>query len=331
MSLFGFQIMHPYRLLLLLLLIPMIIWYVYRNTDHWAKFSFSSVNAFIGAKPLKYYLLHVLFALELLAFALLVIAFSRPRKVITNKLYTSKGIDIVLALDISPSMMAEDLKPNRMEAAKDMAIEFINGRPNDRIGIVAFGGESFTVVPLTLDHAAAINMLRRLHQGMVEDGTAIGLGLANAVARLANSKAKSKVIILLTDGRNNRGSIDPITAAKMAAALGIRVYTIGVGTHGYALVPVTTMNGTIYQKMKVDVDEATLRQIAKITGGKYFRATDTKSLEHIYKLIDKLEKTRFRVHQKIAYEDQYWKFAMLALILLSVVFISRITFLRVFP
>ena len=331
MTLFGYNIMHPARLWLLLLLIPLIAWYVWKNWDKWATFKFSTLAPFKDIRSSKQYLIHLIFAFEILAFALLVFAFSRPRSTLTNEYRTTKGIDIVLAIDISPSMLAEDLRPNRIEAAKRVAIQFISGRPNDRIGVVAFGGESFTVVPLTMDHATVINMLRKLRNGLVEDGTAIGLGLANAVARLKNSKAKSKVIILLTDGVNNRGNIDPITAAKIAASLGIRVYTIGIGTHGYANIPVRTAMGVVYQKIKADIDEATLKQIAQITGGKYFRATNTRKLEEIYQQIDKLEKTKFKQHHEVIYKEEYRTFIFWALILLVLAFLLKNTVLRVFP
>ncbi len=331
MNLFGFDIMYPQRLYLLLLLIPVIAWYVWKNWDKFATFTFSTTEPFQGKRTWKQYMRHSVFLFEILAFALLVIAFSRPRSTLTNETRTTEGIDIILAIDISPSMLAEDFKPNRLEAAKNVAIQFINGRPDDRIGVVAFGGESFTVVPLTTDHATVINMLRKLKNGMVEDGTAIGLGLANAVARLKDSKAKSKVIILLTDGVNNRGNIDPITAAKMAAALGIRVYTIGIGSNTYANIPVQTPMGTEYQRVKVDIDEVTLRQIAQLTGGKYFRATNNQKLIEIYKQIDRLEKTKFKEHRQVLYKEQYANFTLAALILLLLAFGLKNTVFKVFP
>ena len=275
--------------------------------------------------------MHLSFILEISALALLIFAFARPRRTLTNEYKTTRGIDIILAIDISPSMLAQDFRPNRIEAAKRVAIQFISGRPNDRIGVVAFGGESFTVVPLTSDHATVINMLRKLRNGLVEDGTAIGLGLANAVARLKNSKAKSKVIILLTDGVNNRGNIDPITAAKIAASLGIKVYTIGIGSNTYANIPVQTPLGVQYQRVKVDIDEATLKEIARITGGKYFRATNTRKLEEIYKQIDKLEKTRFKEHRQVLYKEEFRKFTLIALVLILTALLLRNTVFRVFP
>ncbi len=331
MNLFGYDIMHPGRLWFLLLLLPLIGWYIWRNWDKWATFKFSTILPFKPVRSIKQYLIHSTFILEIIALSLLIFAFARPRRTLTNEYKTTKGIDIILAIDISPSMLAQDFRPNRIEAAKRVAIQFINGRPNDRIGVVAFGGESFTVVPLTSDHATVINMLRKLRNGLVEDGTAIGLGLANAVARLKNSKAKSKVIILLTDGVNNRGNIDPITAAKIAASLGIKVYTIGIGSNTYANIPIQTPLGVQYQKVKVDIDEATLKEIARITGGKYFRATNTRKLEEIYKQIDKLEKTRFKEHRQVIYKEEFRKFTLIALVLILIAFVLRNTVFRVFP
>ncbi len=331
MNLFGYDIMHPERLWLLLLLLPLIGWYIWKNWDKWATFKFSTIAPFKNIRSIKHYFLHLCFILEIIALSLLIFAFARPRRTLTNEYQTTRGIDIILAIDISPSMLAQDFRPNRIEAAKNVAIQFINGRPNDRIGVVAFGGESFTVVPLTSDHATVINMLRKLRNGLVEDGTAIGLGLANAVARLKNSKAKSKVIILLTDGVNNRGNIDPITAAKIAAALGIKVYTIGIGSNTYANIPIQTPLGVQYQRVKVDIDEATLRQIAQITGGKYFRATNTRKLVEIYKQIDKLEKTRFKEHRLVIYKEEFRKFTFIALILILTALLLRNTVFRVFP
>ncbi len=331
MNVLGYDFLHPYRLYLLLLLIPLIAWYVWRNWDKWASLKFSTAEPFARGRSFKQYLLHLLFVSEALAFALLIIAFARPRKSYTNRTVSTQGIDIVLAIDISPSMLAEDFTPNRMEAAKNEAIKFVNGRPNDRIGVVAFGGESFTLVPLTLDHATVINMIRKLRNGMVDNGTAIGLGIANAVARLKSSKAKSKVIILLTDGVNNRGNIDPITAAKMAAMYGIRIYTIGIGSETYANIPVQTPFGTEYQKVKVEIDEATLKQIADITGGKYFRATNNKKLADIYKQIDRLEKTKFKEKRQVYYAEMYWDFVLIAFILLLLDVLLRNTLLRTFP
>ncbi len=331
MTLWGYSFMHPQRLLLLLLVIPLIAWYVWKNYDKWASLRYSTIEPFVKIRNAKKHLRHLPFILEIIAFSLLTIAFARPRKSYTNRQISTQGIDIVLAVDISPSMLAEDFHPNRIEAAKREAIKFVNGRPNDRFAVVAFGGQSFTVVPLTLDHATVINMIRKLKNGMVEDGTAIGLGIANAIARLYKSKAKSKVIILLTDGVNNRGNIDPITAAKMAASYGIRIYTIGIGSESYANIPVQTPGGIEYQKVKVDIDEQTLKQIADLTGGKYFRATNDKKLSQIYHEIDRMEKTKFKEHKQVYYAEMYWDFVLWALLLLILDILLRTIVIRTFP
>ncbi len=331
MTILGYSFLHPWRLYLLLLVIPLIAWYVWKNYDKWASLRYSTTAPLLKVKSIKKHFRHLPFVLEIIAFSLLVIAFARPRKSYTNRQISTQGIDIVLALDISPSMLAEDFHPNRLEAAKREAIKFVNGRPHDRFAVVAFGGQSFTVVPLTLDHAMVINMIRKLRNGMVEDGTAIGLGIANAVARLHKSKAKSKVIILLTDGVNNRGNIDPITAAKMAASYGIRIYTIGIGSQSYANIPVHTPMGIQYQQVKVDIDENTLQQIASLTGGHYFRATNDKKLEQIYKEIDRLEKTKFREHRQVYYAEMYWDFVLWAFVLLLVDVLLRTIVIRTFP
>jgi Ca-activated chloride channel family protein len=225
----------------------------------------------------------------------------------------SEGIDIVLALDISSSMLAEDFRPNRIGAAKTVADEFIAGRPNDRIGLVIFSGESFTQCPLTTDHAVLRNLLKEIKSGMIEDGTAIGMGLANAVNRLKDSKAKSRVIILLTDGVNNRGSIDPVTAAQVAQTYGVRVYTIGVGTRGQAPYPFKTPFGIQYQNVPVEIDENMLQQVASLTGGKYYRATDNKKLRAIYDEIDQLEKIKIEVKEYRRYTELFYGWVGLAL------------------
>ncbi len=331
MTILGYSFLHPYRLYLLLLVVPLVAWYIWKNYDKWASLRFSTVSPFARHRSVKKYLRHLPFILEIIAFILLVIAFARPRKSYTNRQVTTEGIDIVLAIDISPSMLAEDFHPNRLEAAKREAIKFVNGRTHDRFGVVAFGGQSFTVVPLTLDHATVINMIRKLRNGMVDDGTAIGLGIANAVARLRKSKAKSKVIILLTDGVNNRGNIDPITAAKMAATYGIRIYTIGIGSQSYANIPVHTPMGVEYQQVKVDIDEATLQQIADLTGGKYFRATNDKKLAQIYQEIDRMEKTKFKERRQIYYAEMYWDFVLWAMLLLLLDVLLRTIVIRTFP
>jgi Ca-activated chloride channel family protein len=269
--------------------------------------------------------------LRSLAFALLVVVLARPQSVDSWRNTTTEGIDIVLALDISTSMLAEDLKPNRLEAAKSIASSFIAGRDNDNIGLVVFAAESFTQCPLTTDHAVLMNLFGSIQSGMIEDGTAIGLGLANAVSRIKESQAKSKVIILLTDGTNNRGEIDPITAAELAKTFGIRVYTIGVGTIGKAPYPFRTANGVVYQNIDVVIDEEPLKQIAGMTGGVYFRATDNTKLQGIYQEIDQLEKTKIEVQEYSKREEEYRPFALWALFLLVLEFSLRLFVLRSLP
>jgi Ca-activated chloride channel family protein len=253
---------------------------------------------------------------------------ARPQKIDKYQDVTTEGIDIVLTQDISGSMLSRDFKPDRLEAAKNIATEFISGRPYDRIGLVVFSGVSFTQCPLTTDHAVLINLLREIQSGMIEDGTAIGMGLATAVNRIKDSQAKSKVIILLTDGVNNRGEIAPETAAEIAKTFGIRVYTIGVGTHGMAPYPVQTPFGIQYQDIPVEIDEAILQKIAETTGGKYFRATDNDSLEKIYKEIDKLEKSKIDVKQFSRKEEKYLLPALFAFCLLMLEITARNTIFK---
>jgi Ca-activated chloride channel family protein len=258
----------------------------------------------------------------------LIIVLARPQKTDKFQDVSTEGIDIVLTQDISGSMLARDFKPDRLEAAKNIATEFISGRPYDRIGLVVFSGESFTQCPLTTDHAVLINLLREIQSGMIEDGTAIGMGLATAVNRIKDSQAKSKVIILLTDGVNNKGEIAPATAAGIAKTFGIRVYTIGVGTQGMAPYPVQTPYGMQYQNMPVEIDEEILQQISQTTGGKYFRATDNDSLEKIYKEIDKLEKSKIDVKQFSRKEERYMIPALIAFCLLVIEIITRNTIFK---
>jgi len=275
---------------------------------------------------------HVPLALRLLALALCVVAFARPQSGSTAENVSTEGIDIVMALDISSSMLAEDLQPNRLEAAKDVAASFVERRRNDRIGLVVFAGQAFTQAPLTIDHGAVEDVMAELEVGMVEDGTAIGLGLATALKRLESSQAASRVIVLLTDGRNNRGEIDPATAAQMARALGVKVYTIGAGSRGTARIPVDDpVFGRRYATVQVDVDEPTLRNIADVTGGQFFRATDRESLERIYDEIDQLETTEIDVQSFTRYGELFRLplAAGLALVLLEIILSS--TALRRLP
>jgi Ca-activated chloride channel family protein len=291
----------------------------------------SSVEGLKGVRTFRLYLLHGLFVLRMLVFALLIVILARPQRSNRWESVTTKGIDVMMALDISGSMLAQDFKPDRLEAAKQVARQFIAGRPNDRIGLVVFSGESFTQCPLTTDHTALINLFGNIHSGMIEDGTAIGLGLANAVTRIKNSDAVSKVIILLTDGMNNQGSIDPLTAAEIAKIDSVRVYTIGVGSRGTAPVPVRTAAGILYQNMKTEIDEDLLKRIADMTGGKYFRATDNNSLKTVYEEIDGLEKSRINVQEHHRKSEEYLFFARIALGLLVLEILLRYTLLRNLP
>lgn len=301
----------------LLLLIPiLIVWYWYRQGKSTPELRFSGLQAFQGfSKNVKAKLRHSLFVLRLLIISLLIIALARPQSITSKQNISIKGIDIVLALDVSGSMLSRDFTPDRIGAAKNIAANFIKHRPNDRIGLVIFSGVAFTQAPLTLDHNMLLTLLKEVKSGMVENGTAIGDGLATAVSRLQNSKTKSKVIILLTDGVNNMGSIDPLSAAEIAKLYGIRVYTIGIGTEGYAPYPVQTPFGIQMQQVKVQIDVALLKQISKITGGEYFRAVNTQTLKTIFKKIDKLVKSKIVVHQFQKKHELFYPFALLALLL----------------
>ncbi len=327
-----FEFTRPVFLWLLLVIVPMLGWYLWKIKSNSGRYQVSNLSAFKNqGKPLKFYLRHIPFVLRILVVALLIIALARPKTIIENKKTTTKGISIALAIDISSSMLARDFNPNRLAVAKKEAINFISGRPNDRIAVVAFAGESFTQCPLTTDHATAINLLRQLKTGIIEDGTAIGLGLANAIARLKDDNAKSKVIILLTDGVNNKGEIAPLTAADIAASLGIRVYTIGIGKNGYAPFPVNTPVGIQYQQMEVKIDEGLLKEIAEKTGGKYFRATNEEKLRNIYSEIDKMEKTIFEKQESVQYRDYFMPFLIAAFLLLLLEMLLSNTIFRTNP
>ena len=302
---------NPWCLLLLLIIPAILAYYFYNRKRLTAEIRFSSTKVFQEMpKSYKHYLRYLPLALHMLALAALIIAIARPQKSDSWSNQTTEGIDIVMSVDISSSMLAEDLKPNRLRAAKKVATEFISSRRNDNIGLVVFAGESFTQCPLTVNHAELINLLNGIESGMIEDGTAIGSGLATAVNRIKDSKAKSKVIILLTDGSNNRGQIAPSTAGEIAKSFGIRVYTIGVGTRGMAPYPFQTPYGVQYQDVEVDIDEESLKNIAETTGGEYFRATDTRSLASIYKEIDQLEKTKIQVKEFNKKEELYQWFIL---------------------
>ena len=297
----------PQYLLFLLALPVLAAWYWKRRVRKGAAIRYSSLDLVLPAvKPGGGRVRHVLFALRTLALASLIVAFARPQSGFSGETILTEGIDIVLALDLSSSMLAEDLTPTRVEAVKQVAASFVQGRQNDRIGLVVFAGQAFTQAPLTLDYNVMLSLLSELEVGMIEDGTAIGMGLATAVKRLQESDAESKVVILLTDGRNNRGEIDPVTAAQMAQALDIKVYAIGAGTRGEA--PITIDDpayGRRRMRMRVDVDEPTLQAVAEQTGGRYFRATDTRSLEAIYSEIDELETTEIEVEHYTQYGELF--------------------------
>lgn len=324
--------LHPGYFFLLLLIPAYVAWYVWKQKGLQASLQVSSLKALSNVQPsVRGRLRHILVALRMLALAAIIVVLARPQS--TNKFRneTTEGIDIVMALDISGSMLAEDFKPNRLEAAKEVAASFVAGRPNDNIGLVIFAAESFTQCPLTTDHAVLINLFRDIRTGMLEDGTAIGLGLATAVSRIKESQAKSKVIILLTDGVNNRGEIAPITAAEIAQTFGVRVYTIGVGTLGSAPYPVETVFGKQYQEVEVKIDEELLQNIAQLTGGAYFRATDNNKLKEIYQQIDQMEKTKIDVREYSKRSEEYLPFALLAALFLLAEILLRNTVFRNLP
>lgn len=324
----------PIFLWLFLLYIPLIVWYILKNKKSDAAIRISSVSAF-SKLPTSYkvYLKHFLFVVRLASLGCVIIILCRPQTHDSWESSKTEGTDIVISLDVSTSMLARDFNPDRFEAAKEVASKFINGRESDNIGIVIFAGESFTLVPMTTDKAVLVNYIKEIKMGMLEDGTAIGDGLATAINRIKDGKAKSKSIILLTDGSNNTGVVAPLTAADIAAKYGIKVYTIGVGTTGSALFPVgVNVYGKVeYQQLPVVIDEATLKSIANKTGGKYFRATSKHVLKEIFSEIDKLEKTELDVRKYNQTEDNYMPWALLLLALLLIDIIARHTVLRNIP
>lgn len=303
----------------LLLLIPLLVaWYVWRDRDKKNAVRFSSFALLRTVSTSRYnWMRHALFGVRMVGLFFLIVALARPQSFRSERSSTTDGIDIVMSLDVSASMLARDFTPDRLEASKTIGSQFISGRPNDRIGIVMFAAEAYTMCPLTIDHATAINQLQQAQSGVLEDGTAIGSGLAMAVSRLAESDAKSRVVILLTDGVNNSGEVAPLTAAEIAKALGVRVYAVGVGSQGTAPYPVQTPFGIRYQNMAVEIDEALLERVADMTGGKYFRATDNNALKEVYAEIDQLEKSKIQVNDRTQKEEEYWKFGVLALLLLA--------------
>ena len=324
-------------LLLMLLVIPCILWYVLRGSKRRATLFVPTTSMYAGMrKSWKCYLIHVPFILDMTAIVLLSLILARPQTTDRWQDTEIEGIDIMLCVDVSTSMLAEDLKPNRIEAAKQVASEFINGRPNDNIGLTIFAGEAFTQCPMTVDHAVLLNMFQNVSsdiaaKGIIEDGTAIGMGLANAISRLKDSQAKSKVIILLTDGSNNRGEISPMTAAEMAKSFGIRVYTIGVGTNGTAPYPIQGAFGKQYVNMAVEIDENVLRQIAQTANGQYYRATSNSKLKEVYEEIDKLERTKLQVKEFSKNQEEYQPLALALLLSILLSILLKQTVLRTIP
>ena len=333
MMLEGIDFLHKQFFWLLLLLPIAIIWYVLKYKQQTAELKISSLKGFKVTPSILPKFKHILFVLRLLALAALITALARPRSVdVSTKTKTTRGIDIVMAIDVSASMLAKDLKPNRLEALKEVAAEFIEGRPNDRIGLVEYAGESYTKTPITSDKAIVLRSLKSIeYNTIIEGGTAIGMGLATAVNRLKDSKAKSKVIILLTDGVNNSGFIDPKIASELAVEFGIKTYTIGLGTNGMALSPVSMINGKLqYGNVQVEIDEELLQEIADATGGKYFRATDNEKLSAIYDEINKLEKTEVEEFKFYNYQELFRPLVFLAGILLLLEVLLRVTIFRSF-
>ena len=327
----NIQFAHPDYFYMLLLIPAALIWYIYRHNLVQGDLQIPEILPFSKIrKGPRVIFRHVPFILRIFVYVLLITVLARPQS--TNKWEdeTVEGIDIMIALDISNSMLAGDFSPNRIEASKDVAHDFVLGRTNDRIGLVLFGGESFTQCPLTTDHAVLLNLLHDVNVGMIQnESTAIGLGLANAVKRLKDSNARSRVVILVTDGQNNAGSIDPLTAAEIARTFGIRVYTIGVGTRGLAPFPMRNVFGdVVYMQIKVDIDEPMLKQIAEMTKGEYFRATSNQKLKEIYARIDKMEKTKIDVKKYARKHEEFRRFAIAALILVVLEILLRNTVLR---
>lgn len=323
---------NPEYLLLLIVLVPVIFWHYFRRNQQFVSLKFSNVEGIKSAgKSLRTKLIHLPFWLRMLALALIIVALARPQSTSRHVQIQTEGIDIVVALDISGSMLAEDFKPNRLEAAKKITEQFIDERQNDRIGLVIFSAKSFTQCPLTIDHSVLKNLLKQIKSGLIEDGTALGMGLATAVDRLRYSEAKSKVVILLTDGVNNTGIIAPLTAAELAKTFGIKIYSVGVGTRGKAPYPMQTPFGIQYVNTDVEIDEPLLKEISSTTGGKYFRATNNKSLAEIYSEIDKMEKTRFDESVYTNYYDEFFILVFLAGVILVLEFLLRYLYLRKLP
>jgi len=322
-----------------LYLIPLVfawagLWWYFLSKKAYPSLKLSSTKAFAGyGVPVKAKVKQLLPLLRIASLTFLLVAIARPQTSSDEEKVTTEGIDIVLAIDVSGSMLSEDFKPNRIGAAKKEAIEFVDARPHDRIGMVVFSGESFTQCPVTIDHAVLKSQIDKIQNGLMEDGTAIGMGLATCVERLKEGHAKSKVVILMTDGVNNRGSISPATAADIAMEFGVRVYTVGIGTNGKARTPVAMGpdGKLIFDYVQVEIDEALLRDIAKKTGGQYFRATDNNKLRDIYSQIDKLEKTKIEVSAYQRKTEKFYAFALLAGIFLLIEILLRYLVVRAIP
>ncbi|MGB1370711.1 MAG: vWA domain-containing protein [Flavobacteriaceae bacterium] len=329
----GIEFTHKELLWLLLVIPVLLLWYILKHKKQTAVLEISTADGLLKGNQFWTILKHSLFVLRALALTLIIVATARPQTIdVSTKTKTTRGIDIVMAIDVSASMLAKDLKPNRLEALKKVASKFINRRPNDRIGLVEYAGESYTRTPVTSDKGIILKSLRDIkYNTIITGGTAIGMGLATAVNRLKESKAKSRIIILLTDGVNNSGFIDPQTASELAVEYDIKTYTIGLGSNGMALSPVAINNGKFqYSRIQVEIDEKLLKEIASETGGKYFRATNNKKLEDIYDEIDKLEKTEIEEFKYYNYEEKFRPLVLLALGLLVLEFLFRHTLLRSF-
>lgn len=327
------QFSNPKYLWLFLIYIPMIVWYIMKQRNSGASLELSTISAFKGmGRPARIYIRHLLFVLRLLVVGCLIIILCRPQLKDSWRSTTTEGTDIVVALDVSTSMLARDFEPDRLEAAKAVAANFISGRESDNIGLVIFAGESLTGVPMTVDRRQLLSYIGDISTDMIEDGTAIGDGIVTSLNRLKEGKAKSKSIILLTDGSNNTGIATPLMGAEVAKELGVRVYTIGIGTNGMAPYPMINAFGRIeYVPQQVVIDETTLKSIAETTGGKYFRATDNTTLEDVFREIDALEKTRMDVKHFSHTEDQYILWAILALAFFALELVLRYTVARTMP
>jgi Ca-activated chloride channel family protein len=328
----GLTFKNPEFFYLLLVLVPMVAWYIFRQKRITASIQVSTTAPVLKApRTLRHYLRHLVFLFLLISIGFFTIVLARPQSSANYENVTTEGIDIIISLDISTSLLARDFTPDRLEAAKNVAMEFISGREYDRMGLVVFAGEAFTQCPLTTDRAVLLNLFKDIQSGMIQDGTAIGNGLATAVARLKDSEAISRVVILLTDGENNSGEIAPLTAAEIAKTFGIRVYTIGVGSIGTAPYPVQTPYGIQLRDMEVKIDENLMREIATITGGQYFRATSNTKLVEIYKEIDSLEKSKIDIREFSRKSEEFLPFALAGLLFLVFSIVLRTTIFRSIP